>query len=216
LRTPAGRSWGAALVLLIVAVNLVVCLVLWMPSSTLPSAAPPTEPANAGDDTSLSPAPIQLPSLPKSARQWQKPSADPADFFVIPYDATLYLAPVVGGHGGPTEFGIILAQGDLLQVFTGLPGHPHPASEIEVGDFTAGSRLRVYLRRGDSWAFSDSVATAQSRETFSDRDNSLGGRGSIIEKTGSHTWVLHMDDIDSDDDDDSDILIQVRLGPSAG
>jgi hypothetical protein len=210
-RSPSVRAVGAVLVLLIVSVNLAVCWILWTTNSALPSAAPPHEPANAGEEPDESPAPIPLASLPEWARQWQKRPSNPADFFIIPYDATLYLAPVEGGRGGPTEFGIMVAQGDLLPVFTGLPGHPNPAREIEVGPVSAGSKLRIYLRRGDSWVFSDSAATEQSLETFSDRDNSLGGGGSIMEKRGSNIWILHLDDIGSDDDDDSDILIQVRL-----
>ncbi len=123
------------------------------------------------------------------------------------------MAPLVGDRGGTTEFGIVLPQGDPLPIFTGLPGHPNPAREIEVGPVSAGSKLRIYLKRGNSWVFSDSTFTKQSHETFSDRDNSLGGGGSIIEKTGSNTWVLHLDDIGSHDDNDDDIFIQLRLKP---
>jgi hypothetical protein len=215
------RTVGMAIVLLLIAVNLVVCWVLWTSEPPLPIAAHPIEPANGGDEADTSPTPIRLAPLPRWARRWQRPPANATDFFLIPYDATLYVAPMVGGPGGATEiggratdFGIVLSQTGLLTIFIGLPGHPNPARELEVGPVSAGSKLRVYLKRGNSWVFSDSGFTESSRETFSDRDNSLGGGGSIIEKTGSNTWVLHLDDVGSYDDDDDDIFIQIRLKPT--
>ena len=183
---------------------------------TAAEPAPPVEPAIGADVLDASSAPIRPPPLPKELRRWERRPANPADFFVIPYNATLYVAPGVGDGGGVTEFGIVESLGDPLPIFTGLPGHPNPTREIEVGPVAVGSNLRIYLKRGNSWAFSDSLFTEQSRETFSDRDNSLGGRGSIIEKTGSNTWILHLDDIDSHDDDDGDIFIQIRLVPREG
>jgi hypothetical protein len=212
-RSAPVRRVGAVLVLLLVVGNLALCWVLWTSNPPLPSAAPPDEPANVADDPDLSPAPIRLSSRPEWARQWERPPANPADFFIIPFDSTLSVAPVEADGGGATEFGLILPQGNLLPIFTGLPGHPRPAREIGVGSVSAGSKLRIYLKKGDSWVFSDSVATEQWRETFSDRDNSLGGRGSIIEKTSSNTWILHLDNIGSQDDDDGDIRIQIRLEP---
>jgi DnaJ domain len=210
-RSAPVRMLGVALVLVLITVNLVVCWILWTSNSPLPSAAPPVEPANGADQLDATFAPIRPPSLPKESRRWERPPVNPADFFIIPYNATLYVAPGMGDGGGVTEFGVVESQGDPLPIFTGLPGHLRPAREIEVGHVSAGSKLRIYLKRGNSWAFSDSVFTEQSRETFSDRDNSLGGNGSIIEKTGASTWILHLDDIGSHDDDDDDIFIQIRL-----
>ncbi len=220
-RSPRVRVVGATIVLLLISVNLAVCWVLWTSAPQLPIAAASIERATGGAEPDASSAPIRLTPVPRWARRWQRPPAKPTDFFLIPYDATLYVAPMVGDHGGAdgsggkaTEFGLVVSQGDLLPIFIGLPDHPSPAREIEVGPVSAGSKLRVYLKRGNSWVFSDSDFTEPSRETFSDRDNSLGGGGSIIEKTGWNTWVLHLDDVGSHDDDDDDIFIRIRLEPT--
>ena len=65
------------------------------------------------------------------------------------------------------------------------------------------------------WAFSRDTKSDTSRVAFQDRDNSLGRNGSVIEKTGMSTWLLHLDDAGSAgiDDDDNDVLIKIRLDP---
>ena len=197
----------------LILVNLTAFVIIWTREVPPPSTARPVEPVDGLAEQDATPALVRLPRRPASERRWQKLPAYPPDFFVIPYNAILYLAPVEGYRGESTEFGIITEQGDVLPILAGLPGRPKPAREVEIGPVSAGSRLRIYLKKNGSWLFSDGAPTEQSIESFSDRDNSLGGGGSIIEKTGSATWVLHLDDVGSTDDDDADILIQIRLGP---
>jgi hypothetical protein len=45
----------------------------------------------------------------------------------------------------------------------------------------------------------------------------MGQNGSIVEKTGASTWVLHLDDAGSADVDDNneDVLIEIRLVPDS-
>jgi len=64
--------------------------------------------------------------------------------------------------------------------------------------------------------FSHDTKSEAARVAFYDRDNSLGRDGSAVEKTGSSTWLLHLDDAASVDidDNDGDVLIQIRLVPA--
>ncbi len=200
--------------LTLIVANLTAVLFFWIPNRTRPSAARPVEVAEEYVEQGMSPEPIRRTIRPAGQRRWQKSPSQLADFFIIPYDAILYVAPVEGDRGRTTEFGLVTSQGDVFPIFTGLPGHPNPAREVEIGPVSAGSKLRVYLKKDSTWVFSDSAGDAQSLETFRDRANRLGGRGSIIERIDdSTTWILHLSDIDSLYDDHEDILIQIRLGP---
>ena len=212
-RSPWIRTIGIMILLGLIIVNLTAFWMIWTREGPPPSSDRPIEPPDELAVQDAASAPIRLPSRRVGERQWQKIPAYPPDFFVIPYTATLYIAPVEGHLGDATEFGIITEKGDVLPILTGLPGHPKPNGEVEVGLVSAGSRLRIYLKKNDSWVFSDAAPSGPSIECFSDRNHSLGGGGSIIEKTGQATWVLHLDDVGSTDDDDEDILIQIRLGP---
>ncbi len=214
-RSPRIRTIGMMILLGIIVVSLAAFLIVWVPApdGSLPRADSPVQPAAGAAEPEPVRAPIRLATLPRAERRWQQPPAHRPDFFVIPYDAILYFAPVEGHRGEATEFGIVTSQGDLIPIFTGLPGRPNPAGEVEIGPVSAGSRLRIYLKRNGSWVFSDAGSSKPSIESFSDRDDSLGGGGSIIERTRPATWVLHLDDVDSTDDDDEDVLIQIRLEP---
>jgi hypothetical protein len=211
-QSPRARRIGLAIVLGLIMVNLTAFLIAWRsePDSIDNAPAAPTD--GPDEENAIAP-PVRLATRPAEERRWQKPPTFHQDFFIIPYNAVLYMAPVQGGRGDSTEFGIVASQGDFLPIFTGLPGRPNPAGEVLVGPVTRGSRLRVYLEKNNVWVFSDTASSDQTSESFWDRDNSLGGAGSIIEKTGDATWVLHLDDVGSTDDDDKDILIQIRLGP---
>jgi len=139
-------------------------------------------------------------------------------FFTVPYDATLYLAPLGGDAGAVTEFGLGTSPANAVSIFTGLPGNPIPPGEVEIGFFAAGTALDFYEKTdwgGTLWAFSADTVSDASRCAFMDLDNSLGYGGSIVEQISLTTWTLHLDDAGSYtfDDDDNDVLIQLRLAP---
>jgi hypothetical protein len=211
-RSTRNRTIGLMIVLGLIVVNLMVFLIIWR-SEPVPADVGPVAVADRHEEPEEAGNPIRFAASPTAEKLWQPPPAYPPDFFIIPYDATLYLAPVKGYGGATTELGIVTSLGDFLPIFTGLPGRPNPAKEVEIGPVSRWSKLRIYLKRNGEWVFSDAASSPLSRECFWDRDYSLGGRGSIIEKTSASTWLLHLDDIDSTDDDDGDILIQIRLRP---
>ena len=150
-----------------------------------------------------------------SPSEWYPSEAASWNFFVIPYDAKMYVEALGGSAGGDTEFGLGQSIADHRAIFTGLPNHPSSSREVQVGHVSGGSRLHIYLKTGNDWAFSAPGLNRAAVESFWDRDNSLGMSSSIVEKTGPHTWVLHLDDVGSGDDDDNDVLIQIRLEPVA-
>ena len=145
---------------------------------------------------------------------WGAPSVF-AGFFIIPFDATVFLKPVGGEAGAVTEFGFLTSTGDRLPLFEGLPNMPDPNTEIALGFFSAGTGLDFYestVFGGTFLAFSNAQDQA-SLVAFTDTDNSLGMGGSVIERTSPKTWLFHLDDAASFlfDDDDNDVLIQLRL-----
>jgi hypothetical protein len=100
----------------------------------------------------------------------------------------------------------------------GLPNNPNPKGEIPVGFFSSGATIHF----GEFTVFNGQTGFAFSNETdrasivaFTDVDNSLGMGGSIIQRTGPETWLLHLDDALSYqfDDDDNDVLMQLRVVP---
>ncbi len=144
-----------------------------------------------------------------------------ASFFSVPYDAVLFVAPMGGGAGATSDFGLGTSQADAVPILHGLPNYPNPSGEVHVGNVARGSPLHFYQRTefgGVYWAFSIDTITDASRYAFIDLDDSLGFGGSIIEQTGPTTWLLHMDDAASFyyDDDDDDVLVQLRLEPAGG
>jgi hypothetical protein len=139
-------------------------------------------------------------------------------FFVVPYDATLYLQEVGGFAAATTEFGIGTSIQDHSPYFTGLPNNPNPTTEVEVGYVAAGTSLNFYEKTeflGNTyWAFSNEYATdLASFIAFWDPTLSFSPTGSIVQQTSPTTWVLHLDDAASYlvDDDNADVLMQVRL-----
>ncbi len=141
-------------------------------------------------------------------------------FFVVPYDATLYLQAIGGTGGATTEFGIGTSMTDAVAYFTNLPHNPVPSPEVQVGPVTANTSLNFYMKTvfaGTTyWAFSDLYTTDPASITaFTDTDHSFSPTGSIIVQTSPTTWVLHLDDAASYkvDDNDNDVLIQIRLAP---
>jgi DnaJ domain len=180
------------------------------PSPTSPSASipGPSSPPREQD-----PRPVARPSSPH--RVWVSFQGPPKALFVVPYDSIMFLTPLGGDAGGDTEFGLGESVADHGPIFTGLPNHPSHVHELRIGRFREGSKPCFYLKTNGAWAFMKPGTNREAIETFADRDNSLGGGGTVVEKTGPDTWVLHLDDVGSNDDDDDDVLIQIRLEPVA-
>jgi hypothetical protein len=144
--------------------------------------------------------------------------APAASFFTVPYDATLYLAPLGGDAGATTEFGLGTSQQNAVPIFAGLPNNPQPAGQVQIGFVSAGTDLNFYEKTdfgSTEWAFSIDTVTVASRVAFLDLNNTLGLGGSIVEPTGPTTWLLHLDDAVSYlfDDDNNDLYVQIRLVP---
>ena len=141
-----------------------------------------------------------------------------ADSFVMPSDGYLYLQQMGGEAAGITTFGAGTSPSDFVPLYTGLPNNPSPTGLVLVGFFSAGTTINFGMFTtfdGTAWAFSSGTDQA-SIVAFSDIDNSLGLAGSILQKTGSNTWVLHLDDARSAgiDDDDNDVLMGLRVSPT--
>ena len=135
----------------------------------------------------------------------------------------------VEGHGATSnlEFGVGTpatnsTPADRTSVFTihlvnEQIGSVTPSRKVDLGFFAAGSALDFYNLSdfaGVGWAFSrnlDSSPSAADLEVFTDRDNSLGFGGSVVEVLGVDDWILHLDDAASGDDDDNEMLIHVRV-----
>ncbi len=137
--------------------------------------------------------------------------------FTVPVNGRLFLQPMGGEASADTEFGIVASSGKRIPFFTGLPNNPHPNTSVSAGLFTTSDEVHFYelttFFNSTQFAFSDGT-DFPSLEAFSDRDNSLGMGGCIIEQTGPLTWLLHLDDAFSSDDDDNDVLIQIHLEPA--
>ena len=92
-----------------------------------------------------------------------------------------------------------------------------PARIVNLGFFPAGSALDFYNFSdfgGPHWAFSSHLKLNPSQsdlEVFTDRDNSLGMNGSVVERIGVDHWILHLDDAASVDDDDNEMIIRVQV-----
>lgn len=95
-----------------------------------------------------------------------------------------------------------------------------PSATVNKGYFPAGSPLDFYgisdFRGSRYWAFSSHLGgnpSSSDLAMFTDTDNSLGRRGSVVETLGADHWVLHLDDAASIccDDDDNELVIGVRV-----
>ena len=138
--------------------------------------------------------------------------------FVMPVTGDLFLQQMGGEAGGITSFGLGTSPTDFIPFYTGLPNNPNPIGEVLVGMFNSGTTIHFgeFTVFGNMSGFAFSNATDQaSVVAFTDVDNSLGMGGSIIQRTGPLTWLLHLDDAESFrvDDDDNDVLMQVRVAP---
>lgn len=141
-----------------------------------------------------------------------------ADEFVMPFTGDLYLQQMGGEASGVTMFGLGTSPSNFVPYYSGLPNNPNPTGEVLVGLFNAGTTVHfgefTEFAGQSGYAFSNGTDPA-SIVAFSDVDNSLGMGGSIIQRTGPDTWLLHLDDALSYlyDDDDNDVLMQVRVAP---
>ncbi len=143
-----------------------------------------------------------------------------ADEFVMPLDGFLNLQQMGGSAGAVTTFGIGTSPTNFVPFYQGLPNNPSPTGPLPAGFFPAGTTIHfgMFTTFGSDsgWAFSNWTDQA-SLVSFSDLSNSLGLGGSIIQQTGSNTWLLHLDDALSYkyDDDNNDVLMQLQIGGSS-
>jgi hypothetical protein len=140
------------------------------------------------------------------------------DFFVVPYNATMYLDVLGGSPGAVTEFGIIRKDGELKPIFTGIPSNTDPPGTVKVGTVPAGTVLRFYQKtewQGKKYFADSSRSDPASRVAFYDIDNSLGLGGTAVEKLSRNVWLLNLDNAASFlvDDDDDDVVILMTLRP---
>jgi hypothetical protein len=136
-------------------------------------------------------------------------------FFGMPVSGDLYVEAMGGGAGGTSSFGLGTSPTDFVPLITGLPNLPNPTGEVLAGFFSVGTSINFGIYTsfgGNGWAFSNGTDKA-AIESFTDRNNSLGLGGSVIQTTGTYAWLLHLDDALSSDDDDDDLLIQLRIQP---
>lgn len=140
------------------------------------------------------------------------------------------IVEALSGSGGDSfqEFGIGTSLLDAVPIFTiqlvgGAIGSVSPSPVIDAGYFAGGTSLDFYnisSWKGPQYAFSANLsgaATPSDRVVFLDTDNSLGYGGSVVEVVGPNEWILHLDDAASwqYDDDDNEMVIRLRVAPSA-
>jgi Tfp pilus assembly protein PilF len=142
--------------------------------------------------------------------------------FTVPYDAVLFVTAAGGQAGAVSEFGLGTSEAHHTALLKGLPSQPEPDRTANAGFVAKGTELHFYVKTEwggkDHRAFSDDRESEPGRYAFGDPDDSLGMNGSILEKTGPKTWLLHMDDEASytlRSDNDEDILVEIRLEPAA-
>lgn len=133
---------------------------------------------------------------------------EPTDLvnFIVPQDGTLYVQGLGGLAGWRSEFGFGTSAADYNAVLTNLPRY---TDEVAVGPVNAGELLHFIFKTGSTYAFSTG-STFADHEAFTDRNNSLGWGGTIVQATAPCTWVLHLDD-PYGDDDDNDSWVQLRI-----
>jgi len=127
------------------------------------------------------------------------------------------------GLGSPSTDSSI-DERDVIFLIDTRNGTISPDTIVNMGYYYAGSGLDFYNISDWStpikWAFSSHLSASPTNEdlaVFTDRDNSLGWGGSIVESIGQDSWVLHMDDAWSYniDDDDNEMVIKVWVDTSA-
>ena len=124
----------------------------------------------------------------------------------MPRDGTLYVRGLGGLSAWRSEFGFGTSPANYNAVLTDLPRY---TDEVAVGSVHTGDLLNFIFKTGSTCAFSTG-STFTDREAFTDRDNSLGWGGTIVQATAPNTWVLHLDDYFGDDDD-NDSWVQLRI-----
>lgn len=128
----------------------------------------------------------------------------PALAFIVPYNGDLYLTFMGGSAAANSDFGVVSSIGNLTRYFTGLPNYPSPTSEVFVGSFSTNYSIDFYVMTDGKYGYSNQTDDI-SREVFN------GG----IQQTGEYTFLLYLDDAMSTDNDNNDILMQIRISPTA-
>ncbi len=142
-----------------------------------------------------------------------------AESFVMPFSSVLHLEALGGeaADSATADFGLGTTQANFVPYLIDLAPNTNDQGEVAVGFFNVGETIHFGLRGefggATAWGFSNGV-DLPSLTAFTDKDNSLGMDGSIIEQTALDTWVMHLDypNVGGDDDDNA-ILIQIRLAP---
>lgn len=140
--------------------------------------------------------------------------------FVAPSSGTLYLKCVGGSAAATSQFGIGSSPSAFVSYLSSLP-QSCPTTEISAGNVTAQQIVPFGIETSwggqTYWAFSTGTDQG-SIVSFTDMNNSLGMGGSVIQSTGTNTWVLHLNDAAHytlSTSEANNILIQVRLQPTA-
>lgn len=140
--------------------------------------------------------------------------------FVAPSTGSLYLKCVGGSAGATSQFGIGSSPSAFVSYLSSLP-QSCPTTEISAGNVTAQQIVPFGIETSwggqTYWAFSTGTDQG-SIVSFTDVNNSLGMGGSVIQSTGTNTWVLHLNDAAHytlSTSEANNILIQVRLQPTA-
>jgi hypothetical protein len=136
---------------------------------------------------------------------------------------------VIEGHGATSlqEFGLGTPSTSSLlserQVIFQVQLVNEQVSDVLLGPyattgiFPAGTNLDFYQRSdfaGIHWAFSSqllSQATLADLEVFTDRNNSLGLGGSVLNQESESSWLLYLDAAGSIDDDDNELVMRMTL-----
>ena len=142
--------------------------------------------------------------------------AQTGGIFVAPSTGTLYFKCVGGSAGATSQFGVGTSPSTFVSYLSSLP-QSCPTTEVAAGAVTAGQTVPFGIQTSwggqTYWAFSTS-SDQGSMVSFTDMNNSLGMGGSVIQPTGSNTWVLHLNDAAHytlSTAEANNILIQVRL-----
>ncbi len=129
----------------------------------------------------------------------------------------LYVKCIGGTAGAVSQFGTGTSPANFVPYLNSLPASC-PTLEVPIGTITDATQtipfgIHTVWGRTDYWAFSTGTDQA-SKVAFTDVNNSLGLGGDIVQKTGTNTMVMHLNDAAHylvGSDEANNILIQVRL-----
>jgi hypothetical protein len=179
------------------------------PLSAIYEPPPPSENATTPPP---SPSPNPEPKTPAGS-----PPASTVE--TGPSSATLYIKCVGGSAGAVSQFGTGTSPANFVPYLNSLPASC-PTPEVPIGTVTAATQtlpsefgIHTVWQGRDYWAFSTGTDQA-SKVAFTDVNNSLGMGGSIVQQTGTHTMVWHLNDAAHymvGSDEANNILIQFRL-----